>query len=127
MLLQARQRLVERAAHTLVGLLQQVRPARLRRHVEGGAIPVGELDLMDDIDLARPGLLELGADLLLALLEDIRAALQEEHAEDVFLELRGVHAPAQDVGGLEEVPLQLVEGEDHTASLDMLIGRIRLS
>ena len=40
-------------------------------------------------------------------LEDVRAALQEQHAEDVFLELRGLHLAAEDVGGGEEVALEL--------------------
>ena len=35
-------------------------------------------------------------------LEDIRAALQEQHAEDVLFELGGVHLAAQDAGGGEQ-------------------------
>ena len=39
------------------------------------------------------------------------APLQEQHPEDVLLELRGIHLPAQDVGGREEVALELREGQ----------------
>jgi hypothetical protein len=55
---------------------------------------------------------EVGANYLLAaLVEDVGAAFQEEHAEDVFLELGGVHLAAEDVGGGEEVAFELREGE----------------
>ena len=49
----------------------------------------------------------LGDDFLIALGKDVGAALEEQHAEDVFLELRGVHFAAQDVGGGEEVAFKL--------------------
>ena len=39
--------------------------------------------------------------------------LEKEHAEDVFLELAGVHLAAQDVGGFEEVAFKLGQGERH--------------
>jgi hypothetical protein len=48
-----------------------------------------------------------------ALLEHVGAALQEQHPEDVFLELGGIHLAAQDVGGLEQVAFQLWEGQGH--------------
>src|SRR5438270_738130 len=50
-------------------------------------------------------------DLLAPLLEHVGAALEEQHAEDVFLEFRGIHLAAQDVGCREEVPLKLRQGE----------------
>jgi len=34
-------------------------------------------------------------------------ALQEEQAENEFLELRGIHLAAQNIGGLEEKRFQL--------------------
>ena len=43
--------------------------------------------------------------------KDIRAAFEEEHAEDIFLELRGVHLAAQDIGGREEMVFKLRQGE----------------
>src|SRR4051794_14167014 len=43
--------------------------------------------------------------------ELIRAALQEQHPEDVLLELGGIHLPAKDVCGREQMPLELGEGE----------------
>lgn len=51
--------------------------------------------------------------LLAPLLEHVGAALEEQHAEDVYLELGGVHLAAQDVGGLEQVALQLGQGQGH--------------
>ena len=48
-----------------------------------------------------------GDDLLPAGLELVGGLLQEEHPEDVFLELRGIHLAAKNVGGLEEVAFQL--------------------
>jgi hypothetical protein len=45
---------------------------------------------------------------LLALpVEFIRQALEEEHAEDEFLELGGIHLAAQDVRGLEKKAFEL--------------------
>src|SRR5688572_12101202 len=43
--------------------------------------------------------------------ELVRTPLQEQHPEDVLLELGGIHLPAQDVGGTVQVPLQLCEGQ----------------
>lgn len=44
---------------------------------------------------------------VMPLFEDVGASLQEEHAEDVFLELRCIHFSAKDVCGGKEVPLKL--------------------
>jgi hypothetical protein len=44
--------------------------------------------------------------------ELVGQALQEQHAEDEFLELRGIHLAAQDVGGLEQEGFELGEGDD---------------
>jgi hypothetical protein len=60
------------------------------------------------------------AQLLALAVELVGQALEEEHAEDEFLELRGVHLAAQDVGGLEEEGFELGEGDlrcKHTARL----------
>ena len=39
--------------------------------------------------------------LLAALVEYVRAPLEEQHAEDVFLELGGIHLAAQNIGGFK--------------------------
>src|SRR5690606_24582904 len=44
-------------------------------------------------------------------LELVRGPLQEEHTEDVLLELGRVHPAPQDVSGSKQVALQLSEGE----------------
>src|SRR6185369_13934434 len=49
--------------------------------------------------------------LLVAGLEHVRAPLQEQHPEDVFLELRRIHLAAQDVSGGEEVAFELGQGQ----------------
>jgi len=46
-------------------------------------------------------------------LEHIGAALQEQRAENLLLELRGIHLAAQDVGGREEVTFKLGESCGH--------------
>src|SRR5467141_1560336 len=64
--------------------------------------------------LARTSLAELPIDdRLPALLEDIGAALQEEHPEDVLLELRGVHLAAENVRSRKEMALELRQGQRH--------------
>jgi alpha-methylacyl-CoA racemase len=56
----------------------------------------------------------LAIGVLAALVEHIGAALEEQHAEDVFLELRGIHLAAQYVGGFEEVAFELGQCERHS-------------
>ena len=55
------------------------------------------------------------AELLALAVELVGEPLQEQHSEDEFLELGGVHLAAQDVGGLEEEGFELGEG-------DLLLG-----
>ena len=107
------QRLVEIVAHVMVGMVEQRAPARLRRHVEAGPIPAFHLG--DPCGLRRrfAGLALLPDDLLAALVEYIGTPLQEQHAEDVFLEFGSIHLAAQDIGGLEQVAFELGEGEGH--------------
>jgi hypothetical protein len=101
--LQATKGLVQEAADIDMGLVDEVVPARVGRHVERLAVPALELGALTGFGLRFAGG-KLGADDFLApLVEHIGAALEEQHPEDVFLELRGVHFAAQDVGGLEEV------------------------
>lgn len=60
--------------------------------------------------LVRPAVRELLLDDPVALLlEHIGASLQEQDAEDVFLELRRIHFAAKDVGCGEEVALKFLE------------------
>gem|GEM_PF-7066045 len=51
------------------------------------------------------------AQLFSLAVEFIAEALEEEHSEDEFLELRGIHLAPQDVGGLEEKRFELGEGD----------------
>lgn len=50
------------------------------------------------------------AELFPLAVEFVGEALEEEQAEDEFLEFGGIHLTAQDVGGLEEEGLQLRQG-----------------
>lgn len=43
--------------------------------------------------------------------KDVRHALEEEHAEDVFLVFGRVHGAAQDVGGFHQEGFELGEGD----------------
>ena len=55
--------------------------------------------------------LEVLGELLAFLVEEVAEPLQEQHAEDVFLVLRGVHVAAQVVAGAEEEAGELAEGQ----------------
>ena len=107
------QRFAEQVADIgLAGVVHQVGVARLLWHPEisilfvptfdfGGKLGVGLAFASVQFDLD---------DFFAALLEHVGAALEKEHAEDVFLELGGVHLAAKDVGGFEEVALKLRQG-----------------
>ena len=76
-------------------------PAGAHGHKE--SIAVGGLvfeELAEKLGLAGKVCVILPDGLALAV-ELVGEALQEEHAEDEFLELGGIHLSAQDVGGLE--------------------------
>ena len=45
------------------------------------------------------------------LIESIRQALQEHHAENVVLELGRIHVAAQDIGGFPEKGFKLLQGD----------------
>ena len=51
------------------------------------------------------------AQLLALAVELVGQALQKEHPEDEFLELRSVHLAAQDIRGFEEEGFELGEGD----------------
>ena len=59
--------------------------------------------------LARASLYLFFDDLLFTFFEHIRTTFQEQHPEDVFLEFRGIHLAAQNVGGFEHVAFELIE------------------
>ena len=102
------QRLVERGAD--VGLeVADLRPAGLLGDEEGVLVRVGELRRDDGVGHALG--LEVLGELLALLIEQVAQPLQEEHAEDVFLVLRGIHVAAQVVAGAEQEAGELAEGE----------------
>ena len=79
------------------------------RHKKGVFVRIGKLRGDDGIRHA-PGL-QIAAELLAFLIEEVGEPLQEQHAEDVFLVLRGVHIAAQIVAGAEQQAGKLAEGE----------------
>jgi hypothetical protein len=84
-------------------------PMGLGRDEEGVLVAVGEL-AGDDGGFEAAG--EEGfLQLLLLLVEEVAQALQEKHAEDVFLVFRGIHVAAEIVAGAEEEAGELAEGE----------------
>jgi hypothetical protein len=85
----------------------------MRRDPEGAfdAVPALQFRRRFRLGPALPVCMLEPNHLLAPLLEHVGAALQEEHPENVFLELGCIHLPAQDVGGFEEVPLELREGQ----------------
>jgi len=76
--------------------------------------------------LARAPLPELlGDDLLAAGLEHVRAPLQEQHPEDVLLELRGIHLAPQDVRRVSALngraSIRVVAGDHQLSRQDGLL------
>ena len=67
--------------------------------------------LGDEIRLVFEVCEGLLAELLAFAVELVGEPLQEQHAEDELLELRGVHLAAQDVGGFQKEGLELGEGD----------------
>jgi hypothetical protein len=104
---------VQPLGHVLLQFVVDEPPARRLRDVERPRLAVIGFGV-------RPLPRLLGAssarelfpdDLVVTLLEDVRAPLEEEHAEDELLVVGGVHLPAEDVRGLVEVPLELGQGQ----------------
>ena len=97
-------------------------PAGADRNEEG--LAVGGLvfqQLLDKVGLIfKMGKVFL-AQLLALAVELVGEALEEEHAEDEFLELRGIHLAAQNIGGLEEKRFELGKG-DFFSGLHVLLG-----
>src|SRR5690606_20916524 len=88
-----------------------VAPSRLVVHKERVGVGGGRVGALRGLGRTA-SLGALGLDHLLALrLELVRAALNEQHAEDELLELGGIHRAAEDVSGAEQVALELGKGE----------------
>ncbi len=87
-------------------------PAGAGRHVKG--VTVGGLVVEQFLQqfglgfqVGEGGIAQNGA----LAVELVRQALDEQHAEDEFLELASVHLAAQDVGGSEQEAFELGEGD----------------
>ena len=79
-------------------------PAGFQRHVEIVLVGVGKL-FFDQVGLHAPPLV-LGFQRGTVLAELVAHPFQEQHPEDVFLVLRGIHVAPQDVAGFEQLPFQ---------------------
>ena len=111
-LLQRREGLVEPVADVVVDLVEEVVPARLLRDEEGLGVEVRAVRPASRPGAwVRPLASSAGDDPLALVLELVGRALQEQHPEDVFLELGGIHLPAEDVRRREEVAFQLGQGQ----------------
>ena len=87
-------------------------PARPGRHEEILAgVLVRVFQAVVDVFLAGLLCRTLLADLGAALVEQVAGPLQEQHAEDVFLVLAGVHVAAQVVAGGQEQAFEASEGQ----------------
>ena len=86
-----------------------IAPPRFQRNEERVLVWVGELFSDGRIGHAAP--LEVLGQLLALLIEEIAQPFQEEHAEDVFLVLRGIHVAAQIVAGAEQERGELTQRE----------------
>ena len=94
-----------------VGLeVADLRPVGFRRHEESVLVGVRELR-RDRPRPAMPLALRSLAKLLAFLIELVAQPFQEQHAEDVFLVLRGIHVAAQVVARAEQEAGKLREGE----------------
>ena len=106
-MLQFRKRLVQPVAHTMVDFVPDVGPTSLLRDEEGIPVEVRKLSPRFRLRLAASRCYLLTNDSFSLGFELVRRSLQEEHPKDVFLELRGIHLPAQDVCRREEMPFEL--------------------
>ncbi len=95
--------------HLAVFIDPRFMPAGADRHEEG--LAVGGLVFEQIGQQLRVQVGEVLPDGGAFQLELIGQALEEEHAEDEFLELRGIHLAAQDVGRLEKEGFELGEGD----------------
>ena len=98
---------VQTVTNLVVDAVAEMFPASLRRDKERTLVVVRVIGSSLGV-LPATTLGELVGDDLLAFdIEHVAGTLQEQRSEDVLLELGGVHLPAEDVGGGEEVSFQL--------------------
>lgn len=74
---------------------------------------MGELGNLETVGLGKQSQLsvaDLLDDLSVLLVPNIADAFEEEHWEDVGLEVSRVHRTTEDVGGFPKMALQLTEG-----------------
>jgi len=103
----------EPVADVVVQLIVDMLPAGGRGHKKRVGVEARVRRSLGGLGLG-PTLLEfLVQKILVAGLEHVRAPLQEQHAEDVFLELGGIHLTAQNVRGGEQVTLELGKRQRH--------------
>lgn len=98
---------LERRALLAVLVDVSLRPASAGRNEERFAVGRAALQKLGEV--LRREVLVLLLDFLALGIEDVRHALEEEHPEDVFLVLGGVHFAAKDVGGFVKEPFELAE------------------
>ena len=84
-------------------------PARFDRNIESEF--VGILQLAGNEVVGHALGLEIGCQLFALLVKEVGKPFQEQHAEDVFLVLRGIHVAAQVVAGAEQEIGELAECE----------------
>ena len=116
-LLERSKRLVQPVADLVMQTVTQRGPASLQRHEERRCVVVGIVGPLFGLVL-RTTLSDLVCDHPLpCLVEHIARSFQKQRAEDVLLELRGIHLPPQDVRRCKQMPFKLRQGE-HGARLE---------
>ena len=79
-------------------------PAGIKRHEE--VVLVGIVELLFDQGRLEALALVFGGELGTVGGELVAQPLEKQHAEDVFLVLRGIHVASQDIARLEQLALQ---------------------
>ena len=95
--------ILERRNFVAVLVLPGLVPARADGHEEG--LGVGREvfgNSLEEVGLVLEMSVIVVLQMLALAVEFVLQALQEQHAEDEFLELGGIHLTAEDVSGLEE-------------------------
>jgi hypothetical protein len=87
-------------------------PAGAGRHIKVFAgVLVFVFQVAGNVRCAQAAGLALLLDLFAALVKQVAGALEEQHAEDVFLVLTGIHVAAQVIAGGEQQAFKLRERE----------------
>jgi hypothetical protein len=110
---QSGQRDVEAICYLLVQFVMEVTPPGFLGNEKGSDFLVAALLVGPFLSLDLRSLESqlFADDLIMSLLENIGAAAEEQHAEDEFLVIRGVHRVAQDICGLVKMAFQLCQGQ----------------